>query len=423
MKEVIIKVSVIIPVYNMAQYLGECLDSIGKQTLEGIEMIAIDDGSTDESLTVLKEYQKKYDNLVVLHQENRGTGNARNQGIRRARGKYIALMDPDDYYPHNDSLENLYEAAEKQNVLICGGIIVRNFDGVREPLNEEQDREYFCDRMVLVKEYPYLNGQTRFLYRTEMLHNNHIYYPEYRGFEDPPFTLRAFLYAGKFYGINKEVYEYRVGHKDVHYPFETSRDILYGFRDIFKMAKENNLENLCKKSLGIAYSTYVVPKYKYSFSGNKEIDKTIEEINAIIETWPVADKAWILTREDVIRYREESLAEWKRIVEILERNSVIIYGAGASAARFLRMFSGHTENIIGAAVTDKTKSRLSVENIEVKQIEEYMPYQEKAFIIVAVDKKYQKEIEDHLQSLGFLNIHKIDSKKIQLAEELVISYE
>lgn len=133
-----IKVSVIIPVYNMAKYLGECLESIARQTLDGIEIIAIDDGSTDDSLVVLTQYQKKYANLVVLHQKNHGTGNARNNGIRHARGKYIALMDPDDFYPQNDSLQALYEAAEKQNVLICGGIIIRNYNGIRTPLNDNR---------------------------------------------------------------------------------------------------------------------------------------------------------------------------------------------------------------------------------------------------------------------------------------------
>lgn len=413
-----VKISIIIPVYNMAKYLGECLDSIAKQTLSDIEMIAIDDGSTDDSLVVLKEYQKKYDNLVVLHQENHGTGNARNNGIRHARGKYIALMDPDDFYPQNDSLKDLYEAAERHKVLICGGIIIRNFSGNRMPLNEKQDREYFCNRMVTVKEYPYLNGQTRFIYRTEMIRENDIFYPEYRGFEDPPFTLRAFLCAEKFYGIDKEVYEYRVGHKDVHYPFGTCRDILYGFRDVFEIAKENNLENLCRNSLTIAYGTYVIPKYKYSFCGNPEIDTAIEEINRIIENWPVADNDLILTRERVAQYKEESFVEREKILGVLKQECVILYGAGSWAARFLRMYGGNTKNIIGAAVTDKTKSRATVEGIEVRQIEEYIPYRDKAYVIIAVDEKYQKEIEKHLHSLGFFKMHKTDRRKNELAEAL-----
>ena len=417
-----IKVSVIIPVYNMAKYLGECLESIARQTLDGIEIIAIDDGSTDDSLVVLTQYQKKYANLVVLHQKNHGTGNARNNGIRHARGKYIALMDPDDFYPQNDSLQALYEAAEKQNVLICGGIIIRNYNGIRTPLNDKQDREYFSNCMVTVKEYPYLNGQTRFIYRTKMLQDHDIYYPEYRGFEDPPFTLKAFLCAEKFYGINKEVYEYRVGHKDVYYPFEISRDILYGFRDIFEMAKNNNLENLCRNSLSIAYSTYVIPKYKYAFCGNREIDKTIGEINTIIESWSVADNNLILTNEKVLQYREESINERKKIEEILKQDYVIIYGAGSWAARFLRMYKNITENIIGAAVTDRLKSESVVEGIEVKQIEEYISNKDRAFVIVAVDEKYQYEIEKHLHSLGFLRIHKTDRRKNELAEALVSSY-
>ena len=101
---------------------------------------------------------------------------------------------------------------------------------------------------------------------------------------------------------------------------------------------------------------------------------------------------------------------------------MIIYGAGSWAARFLRMYKNNTENIIGAAVTDRLKSESVVEGIEVKQIEEYISNKDRAFVIVAVDEKYQYEIEKHLHSLGFLRIHKTDRRKNELAEALVSSY-
>lgn len=115
------KISVIIPIYNMGKYIGECLDSILNQTLNEIEIICIDDGSTDDSLNILKKYCKEYKNIIFICQENQGAGSAKNRGIMSANGKYIAFMDPDDYYACNETLEKLYYYAEKNNVLACGG--------------------------------------------------------------------------------------------------------------------------------------------------------------------------------------------------------------------------------------------------------------------------------------------------------------
>ena len=115
-----IKISVIIPVYNMAHYLEECLGSVLRQTLKEIEIIMIDDGSTDESLAVMKEYQKKYNNIKILRQTNQGAGVASNNGIKHALGKYVAMMDPDDFYPQGNSLGELYRVAEEKNMVMCG---------------------------------------------------------------------------------------------------------------------------------------------------------------------------------------------------------------------------------------------------------------------------------------------------------------
>lgn len=93
-----IKVSVIIPVYNVQEYLQECLDSILGQTLKEIEVICIDDGSTDKSYDILMEYQKKDSRIIVLQQENQGAGIARNKGLDIARGEYLSFLDADDFF-------------------------------------------------------------------------------------------------------------------------------------------------------------------------------------------------------------------------------------------------------------------------------------------------------------------------------------
>ena len=124
-----IKVSVIIPIYNMERYLKECLDSVLNQTLKEIEIICIDDGSTDHSHEILLDYRERYANILLVRQENQGAGPAKNKGMACAKGKYICFMDPDDYYAQDQALELLYKNAEENRVSVCGGDFITFFHG------------------------------------------------------------------------------------------------------------------------------------------------------------------------------------------------------------------------------------------------------------------------------------------------------
>ena len=108
-----IKVSVIIPVYNVEEYLKECLDSVINQTLKEIEIICIDDCSTDNSYNILEEYAKKDDRITIIkNEENLGVGISRNKGIKLSNGEYIGFVDGDDYIANN-YFEALYNTAKK----------------------------------------------------------------------------------------------------------------------------------------------------------------------------------------------------------------------------------------------------------------------------------------------------------------------
>src|SRR5574344_1801991 len=109
-----ILVSLIIPVYNTGEYLVECLDSCIRQTLSNIEIICVDDGSTDDSLKILNEYAKKDNRVRVFAQKNSGQSVARNKGMKLAEGKYIAFLDSDDSL-NRCMLENLYNQANADN--------------------------------------------------------------------------------------------------------------------------------------------------------------------------------------------------------------------------------------------------------------------------------------------------------------------
>ena len=105
-------VSVVIPVYNVEKYLNQCLDSVISQTLTDIEIICVNDSSTDGSLNILEEYAKRDERIKVVTQPNGGAGAARNRGLSMASGKYLSFLDSDDFF-EPDMLELAYKKAEK----------------------------------------------------------------------------------------------------------------------------------------------------------------------------------------------------------------------------------------------------------------------------------------------------------------------
>lgn len=118
-------VSVLIPVYNVEEYLERCLDSVLNQSLTRIEVICVNDGSTDKSLEILKKYQENDSRVIIVNKENGGLPSARNAGIERARGEYVGFVDSDDYV-QPDMFEKLYNTAkkEKSDVVVCGANIL-----------------------------------------------------------------------------------------------------------------------------------------------------------------------------------------------------------------------------------------------------------------------------------------------------------
>lgn len=114
------KVSVIVPCYNVEKYITECLESILNQTLKEIEIIVLNDGSTDRTLEVIEKYETKDSRIRILSHKNRGLGPTRNRGILESRGEYLAFVDSDDYIS-NDMLEILYNKAIKENADIVQG--------------------------------------------------------------------------------------------------------------------------------------------------------------------------------------------------------------------------------------------------------------------------------------------------------------
>ncbi len=244
------KVSVIIPVYNVEDYLRECLDSVVNQTLKEIEIICVDDGSTDNSLEILKEYAAKDSRITIVSRENKGVGYSRNEGIRIARGEFVAFMDPDDYYPDLSVLEMMYKEAVSHQVKICGGSLIVYDEHRKIEIKKKEKNEAFTENsMRLYQDFQYDYGFQRYIYKRDFIQKNNIYFPNYRRFQDPPFMVKAFAEAEKFYTLELYVYAYRWAHKTVNWTEEKVYHLFCGLRDNLLMSKKYNLETLFSATL------------------------------------------------------------------------------------------------------------------------------------------------------------------------------
>lgn len=242
------KISVIIPVYNTERYLSECLESVISQTLADIEIICVNDSSTDSSLQILQDYAQKDKRIIVLTQKNKGAGAARNLGLKNAKGEFVAFMDSDDKYPENSILEIMFSKAKENNVLICGGEF--SFFTTENPaltqVFSETDKKYSFDKDEIIeyKDYQFDYGYHRFIYNREFLSKKRLFFPDYRRFQDPPFFVKAMFYSEKFYALKKITYAHRIFHQNVSWDKIRVQHLLQGLLDNYKFANKHNLNDL-----------------------------------------------------------------------------------------------------------------------------------------------------------------------------------
>ena len=251
-------ISVIIPIFNKKGYIAECLDSIVSQTLHDIEIICIDDGSTDGSSDIVKEYITKHDNIILISQDNSGVGASRNLGISRATGEYICFVDPDDYIPSKTIYEKLYDRAKKGNYQIVGGSfsslkngeIVTKYTGLFEKYVIKQEGA------IKYSDYQFDYGFQRFIYKREMILLNNVTFPNYLRFQDPPFFVKAMSSADQIYVIKDVTYRYREAYKQISWNVSKKNDNLLGMIDCLTIAASNGYKELAStlyKRLTSAY--------------------------------------------------------------------------------------------------------------------------------------------------------------------------
>lgn len=190
-----IKISVIIPVYNTSPFLRDCLDSVLNQTYANFEVICVNDGSTDDSLSVLNYYSENHKNLIIIDQLNNGVSAARNNGLKRATGDYITFVDSDDYIDRNYLSNLVDELNGTQYDLICSGL--RDFDSTGIIKTIRLDSAIFCltNHVNIIKflETPLNTSPVAKLYRRDIIQKFNIRFKLGLSLgEDRDFNLRFF---------------------------------------------------------------------------------------------------------------------------------------------------------------------------------------------------------------------------------------
>ncbi len=229
-----IKVSIIVPVYNVEKYLRECLDSLVGQTLKDIEIIVVNDGSSDNSLQILEEYAAGDVRIKVINQENAGVSVARNRGINCAVGEFVGFVDSDDWVDL-DFCEKLYLAAKGDAADIAGGKIILCAENGKFKKRRVKARNRALK--TLKEKWCYLldNGEHCYvcnkIYRRELLVDKKIFFAEGKKYEDILWSLQAIKLLGAAVAIADVSYYYRYNPSSITRSVETDRQAVQDYKD------------------------------------------------------------------------------------------------------------------------------------------------------------------------------------------------
>lgn len=214
-----VRVSVIIPIYNAEAFLRQCLDSVVNQTLKDIEVICVDDGSTDGSVGILREYAARDSRVRLIRQKNAGAGAARNQGLREAVGEYLSFLDSDDFF-EPDMLEKAVEAAERYSA----DYVVFNSDQYHMDKNEFVPVPWVAVKKDMPPYMPFhyrqLTGNIFLsfvgwawdkLYRRDFVEKQRLYFQEQRTTNDMLFVFSALVTAKRIAYVDEVLAHQRRG--------------------------------------------------------------------------------------------------------------------------------------------------------------------------------------------------------------------
>lgn len=401
-----IKISVIIPVFNCEKCIEHSIRSVLCQTIKELEVICIDDGSTDSSSQLIKQIQAEDERVILLHQENQGAGAARNMGIRRAQGKYITFLDADDYYVNPRALEIMFDACETKKVSVCVSRNMYRIEDEKEYISELFAKET-SNRTLKYKDYQNDYNYQSYLFLRKILTENNIYFPSYRRFQDPPFLVKVSYIAGEFAVVDTCLYAYRVSEVSARYNADKVCDLLQGLIDNLNFAKQHGLDILFRNTVERLEYEFAYVIYKNVSIDDLRILKLLMKANQIIiEKCGLSD--YIIRPIRIIAlYRSY---EEKLFQKIRDQQEIALYGAGKLTKTFLRYLKKKDllKKITTVVVSDLEGNVSQIDKIPVISLKEFLE-KKNCFLLITVRNKIAKEIESNLKQIGYTNYQLLDN--------------
>lgn len=309
------KVSLIIPVYNVEEYIAKCLASTANQTLEDIELIFVNDGSKDNSEKYIKEYQEIYpEKIIYLEKENGGLSDARNYGIKYATGEYIAFLDSDDYV-ELDMYEQMYNKAKEGNF----DMVECNFYW-KYPNKQKEDigEKYSTKKEALEKARVVAWNK---LYKREIIQESGILFPKGLRYEDVEFFYKILPRLEKIGFVEKPLVYYIQRQNSISNTQNVkTREIIEILNNVLNFYKEQGLYDEYKDELEYTYARYLL------CSSLKRMVKVEDEIlrqKLLDEAWECLNTTFPNWKKNKILRRDFSLK--KLYLRTVNENTYKIY--------------------------------------------------------------------------------------------------
>lgn len=271
-----IKLSIIVPVYNVELYIEQCITSLLKQTMKEIEIIVVNDGATDKSIDLVKSFHNSQ--IKIINQSNQGLSAARNKGLKYAKGEYIVFVDSDDFIRFDNAFEEMYNIGRDNNSdIVCGNAIKYYSDEKYNKLNYDFESDLSTNlsgtdflSYSLIKNRLFVPVWL-YMYKREFLNLNSLIFKEGIYHEDEDFTPRVFLNNPKISIYNKCFYVYRQREgsimKNNDFLYKRALDVLDLSMELNKLFK--NIENKNLKCLYMNYLAELVLSHIDSVKMNK----------------------------------------------------------------------------------------------------------------------------------------------------------
>lgn len=405
-------ISVIVTVYNIEKYIGECLESILSQEGPSLECICVDDASTDDSHSILERYAKKDQRIkIIRNDKNVGLSSARNVGFRKAVGEYLYNIDGDDFLKAG-ALKRLYSCAKENNLDLLGFSATSFF--------ENEDMKQFGEEEEYVRKGTYLDVKSGPELFAELINNrdrassNMVLY----------FYRRDYFEANNLYGIEDLRYAddsmfamYMAAERAMCIP-----DRLYMRRYREGSVCTSTLKKYYMESLIVLFihELQVWNSYNFNILLNEKIEKyfnsrlmEIRDLYRLFQNDP-ADTTFLnknamakyfykyfIAEEPVYR---ECLSE-EEISKIKKANNVILYGAGFIAGEVAKTLEYEGVSDYTVVVTNKDKEYKQFRGKEIFNIHEVVCQKEKSVVVVAMSRKNYDAVMDTLRSLEYQKIY------------------